>query len=196
MAKKAKKAAKTKAKSKAPRAKAKAQAPAKAAGPGLAVGFLEAFEREHKITLRILASYPGDKLDLKPHAKCKTARDLAWMFVMEQGATEKALTTGFDFSAPMTWPPAPATLEEIAGALDQGHQKVAAIMKGMSDGELLKTTKFPTAPKTMSDVPRLQLAWMFLCDQIHHRGQFSVYLRMADGKVPSIYGPTADEPWN
>ena len=37
--------------------------------------------------------------------------------------------------------------------------------------------------------------WMILCDQIHHRGQFSIYLRMADGKVPSIYGPTADEPW-
>jgi uncharacterized damage-inducible protein DinB len=34
-----------------------------------------------------------------------------------------------------------------------------------------------------------------LCDQIHHRGQFSVYLRMADGKVPSIYGPSLDEPW-
>ena len=30
---------------------------------------------------------------------------------------------------------------------------------------------------------------------VHHRGQFSVYLRMADGKVPSIYGPSADEPW-
>jgi uncharacterized damage-inducible protein DinB len=36
---------------------------------------------------------------------------------------------------------------------------------------------------------------MMLMDSVHHRGQFSVYLRMADGKVPSIYGPTADEPW-
>jgi uncharacterized damage-inducible protein DinB len=41
----------------------------------------------------------------------------------------------------------------------------------------------------------IQVAWMILSDQIHHRGQFSVYLRMAGGKVPSIYGPTADEPW-
>jgi uncharacterized damage-inducible protein DinB len=47
----------------------------------------------------------------------------------------------------------------------------------------------------MGDVPKMQALWMFLCDQIHHRGQFSVYLRMADGKVPSIYGPSADEPW-
>jgi uncharacterized damage-inducible protein DinB len=34
-----------------------------------------------------------------------------------------------------------------------------------------------------------------LHDQIHHRGQFSVYLRMVGGKVPSIYGPSGDEPW-
>jgi len=34
-----------------------------------------------------------------------------------------------------------------------------------------------------------------LDDQIHHRGQLSVYVRMAGGKVPSIYGPSADEPW-
>lgn len=32
-------------------------------------------------------------------------------------------------------------------------------------------------------------------DSVHHRGQFSVYLRLAGGKVPSIYGPSADEPW-
>ena len=39
------------------------------------------------------------------------------------------------------------------------------------------------------------IRWFLLHDQIHHRGQFSIDLRMADGKVPSIYGPTADEPW-
>jgi|SRR5882672_5842572 len=33
-------------------------------------------------------------------------------------------------------------------------------------------------------------------DMIHHRGQFTVYSRIAGGKVPSIYGPSADEPWN
>jgi uncharacterized damage-inducible protein DinB len=42
---------------------------------------------------------------------------------------------------------------------------------------------------------RIDMIWMLLLDQVHHRGQFSIYLRMADGTVPSIYGPTADEPW-
>jgi len=31
---------------------------------------------------------------------------------------------------------------------------------------------------------------------VHHRGQMSVYLRLLDIPVPSIYGPTADEPWS
>jgi uncharacterized damage-inducible protein DinB len=36
--------------------------------------------------------------------------------------------------------------------------------------------------------------WLELFDHIHHRGQFSVYVRLAGAKLPSIYGPTADEP--
>jgi uncharacterized damage-inducible protein DinB len=41
----------------------------------------------------------------------------------------------------------------------------------------------------------MDVLWYLLNDQIHHRGQFSVYLRMAGAKVPSIYGPSKDEPW-
>ena len=52
-----------------------------------------------------------------------------------------------------------------------------------------------TGPKTMGEIPRKEWIWFLLHDQIHHRGQFSVYLRMVDGKVPSIYGPSGDEPW-
>jgi uncharacterized damage-inducible protein DinB len=47
----------------------------------------------------------------------------------------------------------------------------------------------------MGEMTRMEWLWFLLHDEIHHRGQFSVYLRMADAKVPSIYGPTADEPW-
>lgn len=158
--------------------------------------FLDGFEREHQTTLRVLRAYPTDKLDLRPHAKCKTARELAWLFAMEQGMAEKALTTGFDWSTPMgPMPPAPASMDAIIAAIDQGHKKVAEIVEGMRDDAMVDTVKFPVAPKTIGDVPKMQFLWMLLCDQIHHRGQFSIYLRMADGKVPSIYGPTADEPW-
>ena len=48
----------------------------------------------------------------------------------------------------------------------------------------------------MGELRRMDVLWFLLHDSIHHRGQFSIYLRMVDGKVPSIYGPSADEPWN
>jgi DinB family len=60
---------------------------------------------------------------------------------------------------------------------------------------VMRILEIRPAGDALSDVPRIQLVWFLVHDQIHHRGQFSIYLRMADAKVPSIYGPTADEPW-
>ena len=157
--------------------------------------FLAAFEQEHATTMRVLRAFPADKHELQPHAKSKSARDLAWIFVMEMGMLEKGLTTGFDWSQPPAgFPPAP-DLATIIERFDQGHKRVAGLVATMRDDQLLETVKFFVAPKTLGDIPKIQFMWMVLCDQIHHRGQFSVYLRMADGRVPSIYGPTADEPW-
>jgi uncharacterized damage-inducible protein DinB len=47
----------------------------------------------------------------------------------------------------------------------------------------------------MADVRVIDILWFMLMDSIHHRGQLSVYVRMTGGKVPSIYGPSGDEPW-
>lgn len=157
--------------------------------------FLTAFEQEHATTLRILRAFPADKCELQPHPKCKSARDLAWVFVMEMRMLEKALTTGFDWSQPAAWPKPPESLNAIIEAFDQGHKRVREVVANLRDDQLYGTVKFFTGPKKIEDVPILSFMWMVLCDQIHHRGQLSVYLRMADGKVPSIYGPTADEPW-
>jgi uncharacterized damage-inducible protein DinB len=168
---------------------------AKMAVQGPRQQFLDGFEREFATTMRVLRAYPTDKLELKPHPKCKTARELAWMFAMEQNMAEKALTTGFDWTKPPALPPAPASMDAILEAVDQGHKRVANLVRGLRDEQMLETVKFFTAPKTIGDVPKGQFLWMLLCDQIHHRGQFSIYLRMADAKVPSIYGPTLDEPW-
>jgi len=52
-----------------------------------------------------------------------------------------------------------------------------------------------TGPRQFGDVSKLFLCTLMLNDSIHHRGQMSVYLRMSGAKVPSIYGPSRDEPW-
>ena len=75
------------------------------------------------------------------------------------------------------------------------NDSFADTVRGMSDEQLNENVKFFTGPKQLGDYTRMQFAWFLLHDEIHHRGQFSIYLRMADAKVPSIYGATADEPW-
>lgn len=157
---------------------------------------LDTMEREHATTVRVLRAYPAGQMDLRPHPKSKSARELAWLFVMEQGLLEKAITTGFDWSTPPAGPPpAPESMDEIIAAFQAAHGRVMERVRAMGGEELRQTVQFPVGPGQMGDIPRMEFLWFLLHDQIHHRGQFSVYLRMADGKVPSIYGPTADEPW-
>jgi len=174
------------------------KAAARAAQPAASIKsqFLNVWDREHKTTVKALRAYPHDKLDVKPHAKSKSARDLAFVFANEGGLIEMVLTSGIDFSKPMpSGPKAPETLDAIIAAYEASHRRIGDLVRSMSDKQLTETTKFPVAPRTIGDVPKIDFLWMMLMDQIHHRGQLTVYLRLADARVPSIYGPTADEPW-
>ncbi|MFY9551546.1 MAG: DinB family protein [Thermoanaerobaculia bacterium] len=157
--------------------------------------FLEAYGEEHARTMRVLRAYPKDQAELRPHPKARTARELIWTFVTEQGSVEKALTTGFDWSRPPAMPKVPDSFDAVLSAFEGGHAHVAGLIRQLRDDELYRTLQFPTGPGTIGEVPLIKVLWFFLYDQIHHRGQFSVYLRMAGGKVPSIYGPSLDEPW-
>lgn len=158
--------------------------------------FLENYDREHETTMRVLRAYPEDQLDLKPSPKSNSARDLAWIFVLERylgikvwhDEFARGLVKGDAPKAPEKW-------SELLAALEQAHGEFRNLVESAADEALHEQVHFFTAPKTMGPISRLDWIWFLLHDQIHHRGQFSVYLRIAGGKVPSIYGPTADEPW-
>ena len=158
--------------------------------------FLETFEREHARTLDVLRAYPDDQSDFRPHERSRTAREVAWPLVLgQQRLMIRALTGGFDWSKPPGTPPAaPATLSAITQALEEAHGPVVKALRDVDDAALNGTVQFFVAPKTLGDVPLLDFLWFLLFDQIHHRGQLSVYLKIV-GKVPSIYGPSADHPW-
>lgn len=158
--------------------------------------FLASYEHEHATTMRVLRAYPTDELELRPHPKCKMARELAWVFVLERGLAQLVWDDAFA-SGKITGeaPPPPDSWDELLATLEKAHRDFGERFRNTSDEELLGTVKFFTGPGTLGDVTRLDFARFLLADEIHHRGQFSIYLRMADGKVPSIYGPTADEPW-
>lgn len=159
--------------------------------------FLQNYDREHETTMRVLRAYPADQLDLKPSPKSNSARDLAWIFVLERylGLTvwNDEFAKGRQVSG--SPPKPPQDWNDLLAALEKAHAEFRTLVASASDEDLNETVHFFTAPKTMGPISRLDWVWFLLHDQIHHRGQFSVYLRMAGGKVPSIYGPTADEPW-
>lgn len=155
--------------------------------------FLATWEREFHTTLKVLKAFPEDKLDLRPHERSRTARELAWTIVMEEPVLINGGITGkFDFEN--TAKP-PATLKEILATYEKNHEELVQKVRNLSDADFNKTVQFMVAPKTPGNVRSADIFRMTILDSVHHRGQFSVYLRMAGGKVPSIYGPSADEPW-
>jgi len=155
--------------------------------------FIEVWEREFQTTLKLLKHYPADKLSLKPAEKSRSAKDLAWTFVIEeQTLMGGALSGTFDFQ---NSPKPPSTLAEIISAYERGHKEMVEKVKRLPDADFNKTVQFFTGPKQMADMRKADVLWTGIMDTIHHRGQLSVYLRMAGAKVPSIYGPSGDEPW-
>ena len=158
--------------------------------------FLDSYEREHATTMKLLRAYPKDKLELKPAEICRTARELAWFFVLGRGLGTTLFNDEFANKAPSgTPPPPPESWDDLLDQLEKAHKAFGDLVRSAPDAKLSETIRFFTAPKTMGDIPRIEMLWFILSDQIHHRGQFSIYSRIAGGKVPSIYGPSADEPW-
>ena len=155
--------------------------------------FLNSWEREYQTTVKVLKAYPADKLDFKPHERARSAKELAWTIVAEEPILVNGGITGkFDFEH---MPKPPATMNDVLSQYDRGHVDLVAKVKNLSDTAFNNTVKFMVAPKTMGDLRCADVCWMMVMDTVHHRGQFSVYLRMAGGRVPSIYGPSGDEPW-
>ena len=156
--------------------------------------FQEAWDRESALTLKLLKAYPQDKMELKPHPSCRSAKELAWTFVFEGVGGAQAVQGEMKFPPPGL-PPMPANWQGMIGEVERALKLMGDKVKTVDDAQLNTTVKFMTGPKQVSDLRRLDVLWFMLNDQIHHRGQLSVYLRVAGGKVPSIYGPSKDEPW-
>ena len=156
--------------------------------------FLRTWEQEFATTLKVLKAFPHDKQDLKPAPISRSAKELAWVFADEERVMVAGVASGnIDWTS---FQPAPATIKDAIAAYEKNHAAIVEKVRSMSDADWQAAMPFYVAPKVAGNVRRADILWIALHDQIHHRGQFSVYLRLAGGKVPSIYGPTADEVWN
>ena len=150
--------------------------------------FLQMFEREHRITMKVLKAVPGDRLGLRPHERSWPAGELAWHIAYSQlGLAKIVAGGGFEAYQP---PPTPAALDEIVRGGETFFQEACQVLAGLTAEQLAASIPIPGG----HHIPAEGLLWnAVLFHQIHHRGQLSVYIRMMGGKVPSIYGPSGDD---
>ena len=154
---------------------------------------LQEFEQEAKTTRRVLERVPSDKLAWKPHAKSMSLGTLAMHVAASPGYISSwPLKDTFEFSGDPT--PTAASTAEILAAHDNGVSAVKANMTALGDAGLGQMWSASAGGKTLMTMPKAALVRAIMLNHIyHHRGQLSVYLRLLDVPVPSIYGPSADE---
>jgi uncharacterized damage-inducible protein DinB len=164
------------------------------AGRGECQRFLALYERESATTRKVLAAYPSAQCELKPHDRSNSAKKLAATFVVEQRMILKALRHEQVLGG--SWPKTTDSWEELVAEFDATRDEILALLRKSDEGIFDGAVTFFVGPKQTGEYSTADFVTFMTHDQIHHRGQLSVYLRMAGAKVPSIYGPSADEPWN
>jgi len=154
---------------------------------------LQEFDAEAKTTRRVLERVPTDKLSWKPHPKSMSLGTLAYHV-----ATAPGVIVGWCAEDETTFtgqaPPDPASTEQILAAHDDSVKKVRETLPQIGDEGMSKTWTAKAGGQTLMTMPKGALARALVMNHwVHHRGQLSVYLRLLDVAVPSIYGPSADE---
>jgi uncharacterized damage-inducible protein DinB len=155
------------------------------------------FDRECSTTRKVLSRVPGDKLSWKPHAKSYSLGQLAnhiaglpgWIGgSLLPGGFDMA-TRGGDFA-----PKEAASADAVLKTFDENVAAAKGAMAQVDDATAMGTWTLRHGDKVLMEMPRVALLRTILLNHsIHHRGQLSVYLRLLDVAVPSIYGPSADE---
>lgn len=147
--------------------------------------FTQFWIKESATTRRVLARVPEGST-YRPDPRSRTAQEIAWQIVGEERLMIEALETGRFVGSPE---PMPATMSEVLAAYD-------AQSAGMGDRWLaLPAQRWDgTLDVAGRARPASAMAWSFLFDIVHHRGQITTYLRPMGSTVPQIYGPSADEP--
>lgn len=164
----------------------------------LAQMLLPEFDNEMATTRRVLERVPDEKLDWKPHEKSMDLRGLTTHIANNPSWALRAINEDAIDIAPAGGPPPKATpansVEEALAEFDRNVTAARAAIEGVSDQKLMETWSLLMGGQTKLAMPRLAVLRGFVMNHIiHHRGQLSVYLRLLDIPVPSIYGPSADD---
>lgn len=137
----------------------------------------------------VIEAAPPDRLDYRPHAMSRSAYELIGHLIgHEQDLLELAETGKINHRMQVPF----KSLDEGVRAYREAHAALAQKLGAMDEATWESPGQFLVNGQVAYEFPRRDLAWMLLFDGVHHRGQLSTYLRPMGGKVPSIYGPSAD----
>jgi uncharacterized damage-inducible protein DinB len=157
--------------------------------------FIAELEHEGKVAREVLSRIPADKFDWKPHEKSmpfgRLASHIAEMFAW----TPSTLTQPeLDFSKFDYKPFEPASTEELLEFLDKNVAEAIEALRITPNEQFMENWIMRNGETVYFTMPKVAVMRSFVMNHIiHHRGQLSVYLRLNDIAVPSIYGPSADE---
>ncbi|MGQ0647307.1 MAG: DinB family protein [Gemmatimonadaceae bacterium] len=155
---------------------------------------LPEFDQEMATTRKVVERVPSDKAQWKPHPKSFAMGHLAQLVAGMPGwitntlsATELNLAQGPGYSF--------ETTETLVALFDKNVREARASLMKTTDADFAVAWSLKMGEQVLFTSPRATVVRQHINHLVHHRGQLTVYLRLVDVPVPSIYGPTADEPW-
>ena len=158
--------------------------------------YIRRWEQEFPGFIRVIRAVPGDQLLYRPNPRSRSAGELVSFLVsIEQACIDLCTSKESSFNASMRWHPAgrAATLEEMITTYELNHRSLAVKLNSIDDGMWNHSAWMVRGEQEILLKDTVGgLLWLALFDAVHHRGQLSTYLRPMGGKVPSIYGPSAD----
>jgi uncharacterized damage-inducible protein DinB len=152
--------------------------------------YTKLWEQDNPAFVRVLRALPADQLDYKPHERSSSAGDIAWQIAEELRSLCDLIDTG-----EVNWQTTkrPATLDEIVNAYEANATRHRAALASADDAKWDSPGRMLYEGQEVMKSKIGDMCFSFFLDAIHHRGQLSAYIRPMGGKVPSIYGPSADD---
>jgi len=154
--------------------------------------FLPEFDQEMATTRRLLERVPSEKGTWKPHEKSFSLGHLAQLISRMPGWITQAMqSTRLDLGSfvPYTY----ETTETLLADFDRNVREAREALAAAKDADFEVPWSLTHGDRVLFTMPRRGIVRQNINHLVHHRGQLSVYLRLLDVPLPSIYGPTADE---
>lgn len=153
-------------------------------------------QHEAATTRKMLERVPQESLSWQPHEKSMTLGRLAAHIANLPRLLIATLNEDeFDTNDLRAQSPPADNVSSILEAFDKTNSEALESLKTQSNERLLTPWRYRNGEQVIFEMPRLAvIRFVVLNHIIHHRGQLSVYLRLLNVPLPSVYGPTADEP--